>query len=215
MKERYYWERAQCEQCGSFAKKPDGLMVGLDDLRSLSNLCDADSKPWHSGFVCARCASPGCVQGHLAESGTSVLWKPFINISKILFFFLFFLAIFSSQKKLKWQPSFPAAEMLLCSQFQSLLFTRQYKFSLYNKNNHLYSLAASNNTDSGTSFGALEENMNHLSHRTKRRRPLSTEQSCTTTHRACSPTSAGVVVPRKKHLSCTSSEEYCCHISEV
>lgn len=129
--------------------------------------------------------------------------------------FFFSLAIFSSQKKLKWQPSFPAAEMLLCSQFQSLLFTRQYKFSLYNKNNHLYSLAASNNTDSGASFGALEENMNHLSHRTKRRRPLSTEQSSTTTHRACSPTSAGVVVPRKKHLSCTSSEEYCCHISEV
>jgi len=89
MKERYYWERAQSEQCRSFAKKPDGLMVGLDDLRSLSNLCDADSKPWHSGFVCARCASPGCVQGHLAESGTSVLWKPFINISKNLFFFFF------------------------------------------------------------------------------------------------------------------------------
>lgn len=111
--------------------------------------------------------------------------------------FFFFLAIFSSQKKLKWQPSFPAAETLLCSQFQSLLFMRQYKFSLHNKNNHLYSLAASNNTDSGASFGALEENMNHLSHRTKRRRPLSTEQSCTTTHQACSPTSAGIAVLRK------------------
>lgn len=30
--------------------------VGLDNLRSLSNLYDADSKPWCSGFVCARCA---------------------------------------------------------------------------------------------------------------------------------------------------------------
>lgn len=180
----------------SFAKNLDRLMVGLDDLRSLSKRYEADSKPWRSGFVCARCAQTRmCTDVSKAESGTSGLRKPFINIFKILFFF--FLAIFSSQKKLKWQPSFPAAEKLLCSHFQSLLFMRQYKFSLHNKNNHLYSLAASNNTDSGASFGALEENMNHLSHRTKRRRPLSTEQSCTTTHQACSPTSAGVAVLRK------------------
>lgn len=72
----------------SFAKNLDRLMVGLDDLRSLSKRYEADSKPWRSGFVCARCAQTRmCTDVSKAESGTSGLRKPFINIFKILFFF--------------------------------------------------------------------------------------------------------------------------------
>lgn len=68
--------------------------------------------------------------------------KNLLKSSKFFFFLVFSVHGGNENSNQVFQ------QQKFCSAASSspLLFTRQYKFSLYNKNNHLYSLAASNNT---------------------------------------------------------------------